>query len=265
MKNFLLFFILFVACYRAPSTVKVTEVSSKDSIAQLLYPELMNEFKRIKMEFKKSGLINQSLLLTIDSLQNDVIKYQGNALELKKAELKLALFTIQNKKLLKEIENLYNQNKEIDETNIFISDSLINTRINLYKTVAEKEAYKKEAGFKISHIRFFAFRDKKEGWLKQRIIGVDTTQSAFLTKYLEVSFDVPSNDKIDKTIYVLNVRIRGVHGQGINQDFKVNFTGGEQDNLKLKFDDPSEFQVGYHYADITYNNQSLYSGTIYLK
>lgn len=263
MNKFFIFFIFLVSCYNEPASIVITETTSKDSIAVRLYPTLISQIDSLKKQLLLKDTVSKKLLLKIDSLQNDVIKYQGNAVELKRTQQWLHKFISQNKELINENEIMRSQNEYVNQTNIDISDTIKNMRVQLYKATAEKEAYKKAASFKLSHVQFKAYGYKKYGWFKKAVI--DTVSIASETKYLKVSFDVPANEKIESKTYILNICVKGVHGKGINKEYKVYFTGYELDNLLLTFEDRTEFEKGYHYVDITFENKSLYSSTLYLR
>ncbi len=199
----------------------------------------------------------------IDSYQKEILKNQSDIIRLHGIQIQLRNFTANNRNLLAKLEALETSNSNLSVANIEMSDKLKNTTIALRKAKIENDEYKKENKFKIANVKLSAWGYVKKVWYKKA--ELDTVSTAKHTLYLEVTFIVPANDKLQKTTYTVNVRIRGVNGRGINKDIKILFNGTEQDNLFERFDDPEGFQVGYHHADITLDNENLYSGSIYLR
>lgn len=263
----LLILILFASLIGCDNQNTATTISDKDSsLFKKVYAEIQlakNDLKRA-VSLRDSTLIKDKikLLCLVDTLQTDLKSAHLDQLKLIEVEHRVQVLQASNKHLISRINILNRQLSELNETNIYISDSLKNTRISLYRASYERDSYKKAVKFQIAHVQIKAWGYAKSFLRKSKLIE---TELAKQTNYIEVTFDVVANEKLAKTTYVVNVRIRGVNGRGINKDVLVHFMGTEQDNLSVKFDDPQEFQVGCHHADITLNDENLYSGTIYLK
>ncbi len=263
MKQVLL--VLFVMACQACHNSEVQEekilpstITLRDSLIKVT-----NDYKKL---FKRS-VIKDSIISAydayIDTIQKEILSSQTDVIRLHYIQIQIKIFAHQNKELIEKLDHAQMVNSTLSQININISDSVKNMRVKLYKSQSENNEYKKSIKFKIANVRLSAWGYIKKGWFKKP--ELDTVSTAKLTKFIEVSFIVPANDRLQKTTYVVNVRIRGVNGRGINKDLLIHFNGMEQDGLYVRFDDPDAFQVGYHHAEITLDNENLYTGSIYLK
>ncbi len=260
MKQFLL--VLFVMACQACHNGEIQEERVSSSTITLR-DSLIRAISDYKKLFLRSEIKDSTINAYIDTLQKEVLRYQTDVIKLHYVQIQIKIFANQNKALIAELEDTKRVNTTLTQTNINISDSIKNMRVRLYKTQAENAEYKKANKFKIANVKLAAWGYVKKGFFKRA--ELDTVSTAKQTRFIEVTFIVPANDKIKKTTYVVNVRIRGVNGRGINKDLLIHFNGTEQGDPSVRFDDPNEFQVGYHHADITLENENLYSGSIYLK
>lgn len=257
-------FISFIGCEQNGSTknesTKVDSVYFKKVYAEIEYAK--NDLKKA-ISLRDTTIIKDKarLLDLIDTLQSNLKSAHLDQLKLIEIEHKFKIAQVSNKQLIARIDILNRTIENLNDSNIDISDKLKNTSISLNKAKAENDSYKRSIKLAVASVKIKAYGYTHTFLKKPKLIE---TELAKATKFIEVTFVIVANERLARTTYPLNISIRTLGNKGISKEY-LAFFNGEEISTSVKFEDPNEFQIGYHHVDITLKNESLFSGTILLK
>ncbi len=253
MKNAILFalIILSQACgtvEKTPPPLDPVNVQLRDSLHWAL--------GTIEKLLIRGGVKDSAIYAYVDTLQKELLRSQTDVIRLHYVQIQLKLFVAENKALIAKLQSYQIMNSSLNEANVSISDTVKNMRIRNYKLRSENNSLKQSIKFKIAAVQVKSWGYKRARLFKKFVL--DTVSTAKQTKFIEASFVVVANDRLEKTTYTVTVRIKGVHGRGISKDKDIVFDGSEQ-LTSVKFDDPQAFEIGYHHVEITNkDNENLY-------
>jgi hypothetical protein len=232
-----------------------------DSAATRLYSKLIIKIGKLKTALEKSKTENEQLYAEIDSLQLNVIKHQSSTIQLKGLERQFENIVFSNKDLIERIRIANEENKALGDSNSNIKSRLEVTANTLYNKEREYKILKKSIRFQVAGVKSVAYKHIRPLFRKPELVETKLAKDA---EYIEITFVCVANDRVEKALYTLNVKLQGVGGLGITKPLEVNYVGIETPCSKT-FNDPEAFQVGFHNIEISLNNEILYSGAIELK
>jgi hypothetical protein len=237
------------------------DLLAEDTISIRIFNLLTDKLSKLRTNYEKSGIENDEFRSKIDSLQNDVIKYQTNTIQLKRLELKYSSFEKTNSSLFLYINDLVTKNKSLQDSNVEIKRKLNETASGYFTLVNENQNLKKGIKMTVANVEIKAYKQTRRLFKKNEMVESVTAKEI---KQVKISFVVVSEDRITKKIYIITVKIKGAGDQEISKQVVIDYKGLEIEQFVL-FDEPQEYRSGSHPITIFADKTLLYEGLLVLE